>query len=204
MIRLFAAAAALAAALIVPTVAVAGQNHGGNGNGQPKVTICHKAEGKNPVTITVAIAALPAHLFLHGDTLGKCKTTKPPCVYKTDKKQYTSSAYRKCDEGPNEPPTNPPPTDPPGDGEGEVVQVNRTGYCFQTSNYGWTFVNLTADETIDAGNAWFDLYVAKATVELDGKQVTFAGWEDWRTDGGILVAPFVDGIGQTCDNPYVK
>jgi hypothetical protein len=37
-----------------------------------KVTICHKPQGKNPHTITVARSALPAHLA-HGDTLGPCK-----------------------------------------------------------------------------------------------------------------------------------
>jgi hypothetical protein len=36
-----------------------------------KVTICHKPDGKNPHTITVAQSALQAHLD-HGDTLGAC------------------------------------------------------------------------------------------------------------------------------------
>jgi hypothetical protein len=36
-----------------------------------RVTICHKPDGKNPHTITVAQSALQAHLD-HGDTLGPC------------------------------------------------------------------------------------------------------------------------------------
>lgn len=190
MKRLFAAAAVLTAALIVPTAALAG-NHGGGGNGQPKVTICHKAEGKKPVTITIAISALPAHLLLHGDTLGKCpKPPKPdPCEIQT----YSKKHKGKCDEEPN-------PEEPPA----RIAQINRTGYCFQSSNYGWTFIDLDSTFSPVVGASWFDLYLAKATVELDGKQVTFAGWEDWRTDGGIVLAPYVEGVGLTCDNPYVK
>jgi hypothetical protein len=104
------------------------------------------------------------------------------------------------------------PTPPNGNGNGNgstpqppvVVQVNRTGYCFQTSSHGWTYINLVAGDVLEAGHYWFDLYVSKATATVDGKVVTFAGWEDWRADGGIVEAPFVAGVGQTCDNPYVK
>jgi hypothetical protein len=37
-----------------------------------KVTVCHKPNGKNPHSITIARSALEAHLN-HGDTLGPCK-----------------------------------------------------------------------------------------------------------------------------------
>jgi hypothetical protein len=36
-----------------------------------KVTICHRADDSQTVTITVSQAALPAHLR-HGDTIGPC------------------------------------------------------------------------------------------------------------------------------------
>ena len=49
-----------------------------NGNGPygpygpyGKVTICHHADSKRFVTITVSEAAVPAHLA-HGDTVGPC------------------------------------------------------------------------------------------------------------------------------------
>jgi hypothetical protein len=43
-------------------------------SGQEKVTICHFPPGnpENAHTIVVAAAAVPAHLQLHGDTLGEC------------------------------------------------------------------------------------------------------------------------------------
>ena len=39
-----------------------------------KVTICHFPPGnpENAQTITVGIAAVPAHLALHGDSIGEC------------------------------------------------------------------------------------------------------------------------------------
>jgi hypothetical protein len=42
--------------------------------GSLKVTICHIPPGNpaNAHTITVGIAAVPAHLALHGDTIGEC------------------------------------------------------------------------------------------------------------------------------------
>jgi hypothetical protein len=42
--------------------------------GSMKVTICHIPPGNpaNAHTITVGIAAVPAHLALHGDSLGRC------------------------------------------------------------------------------------------------------------------------------------
>jgi Carboxypeptidase regulatory-like domain len=39
--------------------------------GDGRVTVCHKVNGGNPVTITIPAAALPAHLA-HGDTVGEC------------------------------------------------------------------------------------------------------------------------------------
>jgi len=47
--------------------------------GQQKVTICHVDvdEGGDPVTITVSVKALPAHLA-HGDTLGPCVDEPEP------------------------------------------------------------------------------------------------------------------------------
>ena len=42
--------------------------------GEEKVTICHIPPGnpENAHTITVGIAAVPAHLALHGDSIGEC------------------------------------------------------------------------------------------------------------------------------------
>ena len=37
-----------------------------------KVEVCHREPRKEPVEICVAQPAVPAHLRLHGDTLGKC------------------------------------------------------------------------------------------------------------------------------------
>jgi len=39
-----------------------------------KVTICHIPPGnpENAHTITVGMAAVPAHLALHGDSIGEC------------------------------------------------------------------------------------------------------------------------------------
>ena len=37
-----------------------------------KVEVCHREPRKDPVEICVAQPAVPAHLRLHGDTLGKC------------------------------------------------------------------------------------------------------------------------------------
>lgn len=43
-------------------------------SGQDKVTICHFPPGNpdNAHTIVVAAPSVPAHLELHGDTLGEC------------------------------------------------------------------------------------------------------------------------------------
>jgi hypothetical protein len=43
----------------------------GNQYAEKKTTICHHAGPRQRVTITVANAALPAHLA-HGDTIGRC------------------------------------------------------------------------------------------------------------------------------------
>ncbi len=56
--------------MVTATVAFAVPNEGGNG--QPKVTLCHK--GMN--TITVGAPAQAAH-ERHGDTLGACEETPP-------------------------------------------------------------------------------------------------------------------------------
>ena len=40
-------------------------------NDENKVTICHKPQGSNPHSITVAQSAVPAHQR-HGDTMGAC------------------------------------------------------------------------------------------------------------------------------------
>ena len=47
------------------------------GLGVEMVTLCHKPDGVNPRTITVASPAVPAHLG-HGDTLGPCEGTTRP------------------------------------------------------------------------------------------------------------------------------
>ena len=43
-------------------------------SGEEKVTICHIPPGNpaNAHTIVVAAPAVPAHVELHGDTLGEC------------------------------------------------------------------------------------------------------------------------------------
>ena len=54
--------------LMLITIAPASQS------AQDKVTICHFPPGnrENAHTITVGVAAVPAHVLLHGDTLGEC------------------------------------------------------------------------------------------------------------------------------------
>jgi len=49
-------------------------------SGQEKVTICHIPPGNpaNAHTIVVGAPAVPAHLELHGDTLGECEAAPPP------------------------------------------------------------------------------------------------------------------------------
>ena len=42
-----------------------------------KVTICHKPEGANPITISVAESAVAAHLA-HGDEIGACGSIVTP------------------------------------------------------------------------------------------------------------------------------
>jgi hypothetical protein len=50
---------------------VAKETPAGNQYAEKKTTICHHAGPRQRVTITVANAALPAHLA-HGDTIGRC------------------------------------------------------------------------------------------------------------------------------------
>jgi len=56
-----------------------GQPANPGSQGQEKVTICHIPPGNpdNKHTITVATAAVEAHLA-HGDTLGECVDAPPP------------------------------------------------------------------------------------------------------------------------------
>jgi hypothetical protein len=66
--RLFVVVPAVAALLAVhPPAANAGSDN-------EKVTICHIPPGNpdNRHEITVSIFAVPAHVMLHGDTLGEC------------------------------------------------------------------------------------------------------------------------------------
>jgi hypothetical protein len=193
--------------------ASASGGHQENGFQIPKVTICHKEEGKRKQTLQVSILALPAHLA-HGDTLGACPVyvPKPPVVICYKGETLTVKAKKvgwylskgatrgECPEEEPEPLPEPenPPTTP------FTPQENRTGWCFQTKNQGWTFVDLTSDFSPVKGASWFDLYLAEATVVLDGHEVTFAGWESWRKDGGILPAPNIPGVGLTCDNPWLS
>jgi hypothetical protein len=58
--------------VVVPSQPPLAEPPGGEGN---KVTVCHKPDGKNPHTITIARSALPAHLA-HGDILGPCPDGK--------------------------------------------------------------------------------------------------------------------------------
>lgn len=51
----------------------------GPGLGGRMVTLCHKPDGANPHTITVASPAVAAHLA-HGDTRGACAETQPPAA----------------------------------------------------------------------------------------------------------------------------
>lgn len=66
----------LAAAAVASGGAIAAPATGPPGN---KVTICHHSQGKNGthwITITVGLAAVPAHIRNHHDTVGPCPT--PP------------------------------------------------------------------------------------------------------------------------------
>jgi hypothetical protein len=71
--------------MVTATVAFAKPNEGGNG--QPKVTLCHK--GMN--TITVGEPAVAAH-ERHGDTLGACAEAPPAGTTPELTTQATASA----------------------------------------------------------------------------------------------------------------
>lgn len=76
------------------------------GLGVEMVTLCHKPDGPNPRTITVASPAVPAHLG-HGDTLGPCEGTTGP----------GGGPPEGVPGGPPEgvgPPEGIPPVNPPG------------------------------------------------------------------------------------------
>lgn len=77
-----------------------------------------------------------------------------------------------------------------------------TGYCVQTTSHGWTFVQ-AYDGAFAEGQPWYELYVNKATVTIAGQVVTFAGFEPWEPGNGIIPAPIIEGIGLTCDQPWV-
>jgi hypothetical protein len=49
-------------------------------SGEDKVTICHIPPGnpENRHTIVVGASAVPAHLELHGDSIGECGGGPPP------------------------------------------------------------------------------------------------------------------------------
>lgn len=50
--------------LVIPSIALAAKD---------AVTICHKEPQKQDITLSVAAAAVDAHVKNHGDTLGACK-----------------------------------------------------------------------------------------------------------------------------------
>lgn len=80
-----------------------------------------------------------------------------------------------------------------------VAQVNTIGYCVQTLNRGWTYVE-AALGSFDAGTEWRALYDSGATVFVAGHTLLLAA----EGDVGLVVAPVVDGLGGTCDQPYVS
>src|SRR5262245_41202857 len=59
---------------------------------EPKVTICHRADAKQDVTITVANSAVPAH-FDHGDTGGACPCASCLCNNIFDPVTCNGTAY---------------------------------------------------------------------------------------------------------------
>ena len=73
---------AVMAAVLLGGLAFSQSAFAGNSGGGPpgKVTICHVDvdDGGEPVTISVSIKALPAHLD-HGDTLGPCGDEPQTC-----------------------------------------------------------------------------------------------------------------------------
>src|SRR5215216_2363751 len=71
------AAMVLITVLAVVTMAFAEQEEG-SGQGQPKVTLCHKGH-----TISVAEPAQDAHVTNHGDTLGPCADIAAPSTLET-------------------------------------------------------------------------------------------------------------------------
>ena len=53
-----------------------GSDGGGNPGDEPNVTICHRPEGGEPVTLTLPLGAARAHLAQHPeDTVGACPIT---------------------------------------------------------------------------------------------------------------------------------
>lgn len=78
-------------------------------------------------------------------------------------------------------------------------RVDTTGYCVQTLNRGWTYVE-AATGAFDTGAEWRALYDAAAVVFVAGHELKLAA----EGDAGLIVAPIVDGIGGTCDQPWVS
>jgi hypothetical protein len=56
---------------VISIIVISGLPPGDDGDGERKVTLCHKPNGNNPHTITVGAPAVPAH-EAHGDTIGAC------------------------------------------------------------------------------------------------------------------------------------
>jgi hypothetical protein len=79
--------AMLVSLAMVASAAVGKNNKPSAAQYQYKVTICHRTKSKKKPfhTITVAAAAVPAHLK-HGDTLGPCPTTAPTTTSATSGK----------------------------------------------------------------------------------------------------------------------
>ena len=87
----------------------------GLGSDIEMVTLCHKPDGPNPHTITVASPAVPAHLD-HGDVLGPCEGTTGP----GGRPESVPGGRPDGESGgppegvPGGPPDGIPPANPPG------------------------------------------------------------------------------------------
>lgn len=101
------------------------------------------------------------------------------------------------------PPLPPPVTTPPPVTLPPPVPPNVTalGYCVQTINRGWSYVQLYPT-AFDPGKPWRTLYDAGATVRVAGIDLVLAGKIE-SVAVGVIVAPIVKGVGATCDQPWV-
>lgn len=68
----------LLASLTVIGVVVSAAQANPPANGHEPVTICHKPDGANPITIVVDDDSVLAAHIRHGDSLGPCPPTNPP------------------------------------------------------------------------------------------------------------------------------